>query len=208
MNRIPYPYIQNKTSWCWAVCAEVVGHFLCIDHPEYGFDLESWRRDHPFGIEVEDSQDVRKQYAGSIGQKVTVDAVQWAIVKNANDGNEGVAWDQGKENAIKYAATGDIHTKWISVETVGSYYGMLESGYNMLLDFWCAEKGQHCAIGNFYVANLNKAHSVVLRGDDKKIRLYDPWTGYNYHCTPEEIFSQGIDCEWGQMVVSWIQTAK
>ena len=205
MNRIPHPYIQNKTGWCWAVCAEIVACHYTLSHPAHGFDIEVWRREYPYGIKTSDLQGIRLQYAGLLEDEITVDAVQWAIVKSANDGNMGMAWDLGKENALRYAVTGDMRTGKISVFTIGSQNESNKARQNALMEYWCSGNRFRFAIGNFYIAGLDKAHSVALRGNENKVLLYDPWSGYNYQCKPEDIFVRGISSRLGQVMISWMQ---
>ncbi|MCL2766112.1 MAG: hypothetical protein FWD21_00325, partial [Peptococcaceae bacterium] len=157
-----------------------------------------------------DLHDVRHHVAGCFEQEITVDAVQWAIVQNANEGegSTGTSWDLGKENALRYTVAGDIKSEAITVDTIGSYYELLETGRSILPEYWCVEREYQYAIGNFYVPALDKAHSVVIRGNANSVLLYDPWSGNNYQYSPEEVFVKGIPSQCGPIIISWLQIIK
>lgn len=222
-NIPPKAYIQNRSHWCWAATAKMVGQHYKILKPIYHFTIEK-SSGLTFELRRQGFVSPQEMQAGVLtldgdglnfpcvreGQYY-VDAWQRAIVMNANttcrgkDGNlEGD--DESKCNALKYVISGNIHGLGLHVANLGhvnediclldQYRREIEEAFDS--DKWM--------IGN-YISDLTQSpHSVTLMAhEDGKIRLFDPWDGFSDVYTKDQIFRTGFLTSLGKGLVKWIQ---
>lgn len=212
-NKKPNAFVQNTKSWCWVVCAKLVGFdYLRTENKVKNYNdlLKKYETiediNLKYGVPI-NLNNLRKEYTGLLNGTDTVDAWQLAIVinvfKNKLVSNHS-ATDEDKENALKYVITGDIYGG-SNVKTVGEYYknqNLLEIGNFDLKNLLNSEKA---FIGN-YVLDDGMAHSVVIKGVRKnKAMIYDPWDGYKKIVTLEETFVYGFRTNKGYGKIQWIQ---
>ncbi len=214
LNKEPNEFIQNTSSWCWVVCAKIVGfeylrnNFVIYDYSKRLQQYEEIDEVYiKFGIPL-NINNFRKEYTGIFEGLDTVDAWQVSIVANVfNDKivKNHLATDEDKENALKYVITGSIYGD-IDVKTLGSYYSNenLLGKYNTLI-VEILNKNKYI-IGNYVIEDIGIAHSIVLEYlGEHKISLYDPWDGYETTILLEQVFITGFSTNRGYGHIQWIQ---
>lgn len=221
----PKFYIQNRSNWCWAAAAKIVGLHYKILKPRYQFTIEcssglttKFRRlgfvsvdEMKNGVPTADREGLRFPGAIEVDDQIYVDAWQRAIVMNANtvkpgNGGNHPGDDTSKISALKYAITGSAQAFDIQVISRGHV-----NNPSSLLDQYQDEietafAGDRWMIGN-YISSMNqKPHSVALIAEEnKRIRLFDPWDGFSDIYTLDQIFRTGFLTSLGQGLIKWIQ---
>lgn len=206
MNKGAMPYIQNHVNWCWATAAKIIGvQYCCRNHirPHLSALLGA-------SVIRGDQTGLRPQVCGESGGRLTVDAVQLAIVEHAKDldyNPEGnlPENDEGKARALRYIITGDPDSYSPEIVICGHYRAsqdMLSTSANQIRE--AMERG-NCFIGNYRRQN-GLFHSVVLCPNPEfQIELYDPWDGYKAQYTLTQMFRSGFLSNMGPGVIQWIQ---
>lgn len=198
-------YIQNHINWCWATVAKIVGLEYCLKH-----NLPI--RIHQDGLDIiqTDLRGLRLDVCGRFQGYVTVDAMQLSIVKHASnplnnsEGNlpEG---DAAKERALRYVISGNADTLFPIVVLAGHY-----QNENDLLSSSPKLIEEAIILGNSFIGNYQRVngtfHSVVLSPiSENRLKLYDPWDGFQGEFSKQQIFSSGFLNNQGPGVIRWIQ---
>ena len=189
-NRLPNPDAQNKTMWCWAACAKMVGV-----HNGGGSSL-------PAGAQIpnvlytfsEEEIDVHS-YEGNLfygenhNSQITVDAGQRAIVRAIcnTDANVG-----GGASHILQALT------IVPDETVVTSYLEITdmSAIDSLNDF--LESGVWVVAGTVLSNTNTGGHAIVIRGFNSVTNTYiywDPWTDIEGSFSLNDLLHGTIDLE-------------
>ena len=192
--RTPKARGQNKSSWCWATSAKIVG-----EH-----NGGSWISTTPIALDYTDGLHYFNgvPYFGvDSNGRYTADGPQRAIVKyiKGNDKNNGGS-DSDKETALSYAASASVTTG-----TFGNYGSPLsQSEINTIKND--LNNGRY-VIGNMYV-NGN-GHSVAIlnyRSSDNTFRIQYPWDLTDLYYYSDQLFSYAgfpIFDHYGR--IEWIQ---
>ena len=207
MDREPLHNVQNHINWCWATAAKIVG-------VEY-----SHRNRLPIhaGINIEhantirkDCQGLRPQICGLCKGMLTVDAMQLDIVEHAKDTYRNPSGnlpedDEGKARALRYIITGNPSSISPEIVTIGHYWdeqGLLDSSPSLIDE---AIRSGTPFIGN-YQRQDGTFHSVVLYPmSSSKLKLFDPWDGFQGQFSISQIFRSGFLTNQGKGVILWIQ---
>lgn len=219
----PKPYIQNRSNWCWAAAAKIVGmHYKSIK-PRYQFTIKksigltSELRQQGFvsqeemrdGVLTFNQEGLHEPYERD--GKYFIDAWQRAIVMNSNAVMRGkdenfVADDDTKIRALKYVISGNTQSFGLQVINLGFYndeVSLLDRYHNEIETAFATDRWM---IGNYLSELTQKPHSVVLMTDKSgKIRLFDPWDGFNDIYSLDQIFKTGFLTNLGQGIIRWIQ---
>ena len=127
------------------------------------------------------------------------------VVKAAQRDRSESATDEVKERAIKFVITGDPHSSRIAVNSHGKY----ASGAS-LYPFYKDELGErlrygYYIIGNYFARQNSFFHSVVIREEEKRLLLYDPWDGTSWSFSAEQLFVSGFITNLGGGTIEWVQ---
>jgi hypothetical protein len=205
LNKSPIPLIQNHNSWCWAVCARLLGEHYAERRLTTVLELTSLEYSYPFGMPIDDLNGFREEYLGCADGNLTADLWQWTIVHASGAGQTGTATDDVKERAVKFVITGNPESTLVDVNT----YGKLTSGvsvYPFFRDTLCSCKDDDlCFIGNCFLLESAAFHSVFVKGNMNVLHVYDPWNGDTLAVSAERLFERGISLPLGTGAVKWIQ---
>lgn len=198
-------YIQNHINWCWATVAKIVGLEYCLK-----YNLPIHFQQTEADIIRTDLCGLRLDICGRSGGYVTVDAMQLNIVEHAKDpwnnpnGNlpEG---DAAKERALRYVISGRTDALFPVVILAGHY-----KNRNDLLSSLPAYVEEAMILGNSFIGNYQRTdgayHSVVLSPiTENRLRLYDPWDGFQEEFSKQQLFRSGFLNNQGAGAIQWIQ---
>ena len=207
MDREPLHNVQNHINWCWATAAKIVGVEYCHRN----------RLPIHAGIKIEhantirkDCQGLRPQICGLCKGMLTVDAMQLDIVEHAKDTYRNPSGnlpedDEGKARALRYIITGNPSSISPEIVTIGHYWdeqGLLDSSPSLIDE---AIRSGTPFIGN-YQRQDGTFHSVVLYPmSSSKLKLFDPWDGFQGQFSISQIFRSGFLTNQGKGVILWIQ---
>lgn len=207
MDREPLHNVQNHINWCWATAAKIVGVEYCHRNRlpiHAGINIE-----HANTIR-KDCQGLRPQICGLCKGMLTVDAMQLDIVEHAKDTYRNPSGnlpedDEGKARALRYIITGNPSSISPEIVTIGHYWdeqGLLDSSPSLIDD---AIRSGTPFIGN-YQRQDGTFHSVVLYPmSSSKLKLFDPWDGFQGQFSISQIFRSGFLTNQGKGVILWIQ---
>ena len=207
MDREPLHNVQNHINWCWATAAKIVGVEYCHRNllPIHaGINIE-----HANTIR-KDCQGLRPQICGLCKGMLTVDAMQLDIVEHAKDTYRNPSGnlpedDEGKARALRYIITGNPSSISPEIVTIGHYWdeqGLLDSSPSLIDE---AIRSGTPFIGN-YQRQDGTFHSVVLYPmSSSKLKLFDPWDGFQGQFSISQIFRSGFLTNQGKGVILWIQ---
>lgn len=212
-NIKPNAFVQNTRSWCWVVCAKIVGFDYLYKQnkvKDYDYLIKEYEViedvNLKYGIPL-NLNNLREEYTGLLDGMHTVDAWQLAIVSNVFKGKavrNHLATDIEKENALRYVITGNINGD-INVKTVGEYYKNESLLKVENFDFQKVLGSTNSFIGN-YVLDDGTAHSVVVKSvNQDNVMIYDPWDGYKKLITLQEAFEEGFRTNKGYGKIQWVQ---
>lgn len=201
-NLFPSAYIQNHINWCWATAAKIVGfHYLLSTGASFDAGTSC-------GTPRLDSNGLRMGYIGQKDGVPTVDIWQARIVaaardKTVNPDGNAPEGDEGKARAIKYVISGDPNGAVPSVSTLGDYrtHGLWHDRKPQLDTILTSP---FCMIGN-YQRITGDFHSLVLKSEEGKVVIYDPWDGSTGRFTVGQAFGTGFLLNTGPGVIKWIQ---
>ena len=204
-DKKPVALIQNKLSWCWSVCAKIVGDQYKRVHPCFDFHLSDLEKQYPYGMPADELSGCRMEYLGMMNGAPTVDLWQWLIVKAAQCGQSELGTDENKMRAVKFVVTGDPLSSRITVNSYGQYASglSLHPFYEEVLSGFLRDG--YFAIGNYYASRMSFFHSVVIRRQDDSLSLYDPWDGSEYLFSAEQLFVSGFVTNLGKGLLEWVQ---
>lgn len=199
------PFIQSHINWCWATCAKIVGIQYChLNSRPLLFSQQI--RDIPRN----DLRGLRLSVCGTREGAITVDALQMLIVEHARSPEKNLSGnfpedDNAKERALRYVITGSIHSKSPDIIVAGDYYNQAS-----LLDVLPDELDAAIGLSNPFIANYRRVdetfHSVVLSPiSETRLRLYDPWDGYQEEFSKLQLFKSGFLTNQGPGIIQWIQ---
>ena len=207
MDREPLHNVQNHINWCWATAAKIVGVEYCHRN----------RLPIHAGINIEHANTIRKacqglrpQICGLCKGMLTVDAMQLDIVEHAKDTYRNPSGnlpedDEGKARALRYIITGNPSSISPEIVTIGHYWdeqGLLDSSPSLIDE---AIRSGTPFIGN-YQRQDGTFHSVVLYPmSSSKLKLFDPWDGFQGQFSISQIFRSGFLTNQGKGVILWIQ---
>jgi hypothetical protein len=204
-NNQPIPLIQNHISWCWAVCARLLGERYAKRRSTSVLNLTSLENAYPFGIPVDDTHGFRSEYLGRADGAPTADLWQWAIVHASGAGKMGTATDGIKERAVRFVITGEPENERVKVNTYGKF-GSGVSVHPFFNDILCKNNGQDIGfIGNCFLPASVVFHSIFADGNRRALQIYDPWDGASFSVDTEQLFASGVKLSLGQAVAEWIQ---
>lgn len=207
MDREPLHNVQNHINWCWATAAKIVGVEYCHRNRlpiHAGINIE-----HANTIR-KDCQGLRPQICGLCKGMLTVDAMQLDIVEHAKDTYRNPSGnlpedDEGKARALRYIITGKPSSISPEIVTIGHYWdeqGLLDSSPSLIDE---AIRSGTPFIGN-YQRQDGTFHSVVLYPmSSSKLKLFDPWDGFQGQFSISQIFRSGFLTNQGKGVILWIQ---
>ncbi|MEH2938403.1 hypothetical protein [Lawsonibacter sp. JLR.KK007] len=207
MDREPLHNVQNHINWCWATAAKIVGVEYCHRNRlpiHAGINIE-----HANTIR-KDCQGLRPQICGLCKGMLTVDAMQLDIVEHAKDTYRNPSGnlpedDEGKARALRYIITGNPSSISPEIVTIGHYWdeqGLLDSSPSLIDE---AIRSGTPFIGN-YQRQDGTFHSVVLYPmSSSKLKLFDPWDGFQGQFSISQIFRSGFLTNQGKGVILWIQ---
>jgi len=207
MDREPLHNVQNHINWCWATAAKIVGVEYCHRNRlpiHAGINIE-----HANTIR-KDCQGLRPQICGLCKGMLTVDAMQLDIVEHAKDTYRNPSGnlpedDEGKARALRYIITGNPSSISTEIVTIGHYWdeqGLLDSSPSLIDE---AIRSGTPFIGN-YQRQDGTFHSVVLYPmSSSKLKLFDPWDGFQGPLSISQIFRSGFLTNQGKGVILWIQ---
>ena len=207
MDREPLHNVQNHINWCWATAAKIVGVEYCHRNRlpiHAGINIE-----HANTIR-KDCQGLRPQICGLCKGMLTVDAMQLDIVEHAKDTYRNPSGnlpedDEGKARALRYIITGNPSSISPEIVTIGHYWdeqGLLDSSPSLIDE---AIRSGTPFIGN-YQRQDGTFHSVVLYPmSSSKLKLFDPWDGFQEQFSISQIFRSGFLTNQGKGVILWIQ---
>ncbi len=207
MDREPLHNVQNHINWCWAPAAKIVGVEYCHRNRlpiHAGINIE-----HANTIR-KDCQGLRPQICGLCKGMLTVDAMQLDIVEHAKDTYRNPSGnlpedDEGKARALRYIITGNPSSISPEIVTIGHYWdeqGLLDSSPSLIDE---AIRSGTPFIGN-YQRQDGTFHSVVLYPmSSSKLKLFDPWDGFQGQFSISQIFRSGFLTNQGKGVILWIQ---
>ena len=207
MDREPLHNVQNHINWCWATAAKTVGVEYCHRNRlpiHAGINIE-----HANTIR-KDCQGLRPQICGLCKGMLTVDAMQLDIVEHAKDTYRNPSGnlpedDEGKARALRYIITGNPSSISPEIVTIGHYWdeqGLLDSSPSLIDE---AIRSGTPFIGN-YQRQDGTFHSVVLYPmSSSKLKLFDPWDGFQGQFSISQIFRSGFLTNQGKGVILWIQ---
>ena len=207
MDREPLHNVQNHINWCWATAAKIVGVEYCHRNRlpiHAGINIE-----HANTIR-KDCQGLRPQICGLCKGMLTVDAMQLDIVEHAKDTYRNPSGnlpedDEGKARALRYIITGNPSSISPEIVTIGHYWdeqGLLDSSPSLIDE---AIRSGTPFIGN-YQRQDGTFHSVVLYPmSSSKLKLFDPWDGFQGQFSISQIFRSGFLTNQGKVVILWIQ---
>ena len=207
MDREPLHNVQNHINWCWATAAKIVGVEYCHRNRlpiHAGINIE-----HANTIR-KDCQGLRPQICGLCKGMLTVDAMQLDIVEHAKDTYRNPSGnlpedDEGKARALRYIITGNPSSISSEIVTIGHYWdeqGLLDSSPSLIDE---AIRSGTPFIGN-YQRQDGTFHSVVLYPmSSSKLKLFDPWDGFQGQFSISQIFRSGFLTNQGKGVILWIQ---
>ena len=207
MDREPLHNVQNHINWCWATAAKIVGVEYCHRNRlpiHAGINIE-----HANTIR-KDCQGLRPQICGLGKGMLTVDAMQLDIVEHAKDTYRNPSGnlpedDEGKARALRYIITGNPSSISPEIVTIGHYWdeqGLLDSSPSLIDE---AIRSGTPFIGN-YQRQDGTFHSVVLYPmSSSKLKLFDPWDGFQGQFSISQIFRSGFLTNQGKGVILWIQ---
>nr|WP_289424214.1 hypothetical protein [Faecalibaculum rodentium] len=141
---------------------------------------------------------------------LTVDAMQLDIVEHAKDTYRNPSGnlpedDEGKARALRYIITGNPSSISPEIVTIGHYWdeqGLLDSSPSLIDE---AIRSGTPFIGN-YQRQDGTFHSVVLYPmSSSKLKLFDPWDGFQGQFSISQIFRSGFLTNQGKGVILWIQ---
>ena len=207
MDRETLHNVQNHINWCWATAAKIVGVEYCHRNRlpiHAGINIE-----HANTIR-KDCQGLRPQICGLCKGMLTVDAMQLDIVEHAKDTYRNPSGnlpedDEGKARALRYIITGNPSSISPEIVTIGHYWdeqGLLDSSPSLIDE---AIRSGTPFIGN-YQRQDGTFHSVVLYPmSSSKLKLFDPWDGFQGQFSISQIFRSGFLTNQGKGVILWIQ---
>ena len=207
MDREPLHNVQNHINRCWATAAKIVGVEYCHRNRlpiHAGINIE-----HANTIR-KDCQGLRPQICGLCKGMLTVDAMQLDIVEHAKDTYRNPSGnlpedDEGKARALRYIITGNPSSISPEIVTIGHYWdeqGLLDSSPSLIDE---AIRSGTPFIGN-YQRQDGTFHSVVLYPmSSSKLKLFDPWDGFQGQFSISQIFRSGFLTNQGKGVILWIQ---
>lgn len=175
-SKQPDPDAQNKTNWCWAAAAKMVG-----EH-NGGVNSNILR----YAKELEDEVGIHRDYYGLTAiARLSVDGVQRAIVVDAhrNDKNDGGSVDDVKQ-ALQFASANNMNIEWF---WDGRITGLTSDNITIL--------NGDLIIGRYVVAyvqapNTTIAHYIVLKKYDgvDTYTIFDPWNKKEFRATSAQLF--------------------
>lgn len=194
--RAPSPYIQNRTNWCWATCAKMVGE-------QYNVRYRRTQALPKGAAKTEYMIGLREEYAGIAADgSRTVDAGQQAIViavfgKEVNN----AGYRQDTYNAMAYVTANDALAQGLGDYRDG---GVLRKAWNDVQAV--LDEGMY-VIGNVYNASYSVGHSLVIKGYNYRSGLYtvyDVWDGTTVLVTKDQLLQDGFNSSYGKAAVTWV----
>jgi hypothetical protein len=192
--RAPKPYIQNRTNWCWATCAKMVGVRYNSLYKALSF--------LPSGaVVVAPSFSLKDDGIGyTIDGKPTIDAGQQAIVKyifGSDVNNPGTKTQTF--NAMRYVTNFQSEPK-----SEGLYYDG-----SVLRKSWkypdAALNAGLYVIGNLWETGIG--HSVVIQSYNRtadRFTIYDVWNGETIYTTKQKLLTDGFKSSVGTDSITWV----
>ena len=182
--RMPNPDAQNKTWWCWAASAKMVG-----EHNGVAGSLPNGAATLSISTNVH-SFEGKLFYGENVDGSLTVDAGQRAIVisRHGDDGNHSGTYDDMVEGMILATCAYTNAGTWGSSGSTLSTSEIEKMNIELANGRW--------VIGNiFYLTNLNMGHAIVIRNYDSTSEEYtywDPWTDTEGIFTRTQILTNTI----------------
>ena len=190
----PKAYGQNKTLWCWATAAKIVGEHNGVE----------WINTNPV---VLSNTDGLHSYSGvafygcSETAAFTADGVQRAIVvyvKGSDANHPGT--DSDKEAALSYAAR-----ICNSIDTFGTHSSSLSSSQIQSIK-------NDLSNGKYVIGNMeyysDRGHSVAIKSYNSstdKYRIQDPWDLTDMYYSSNVFSSNTFPFNGYNCKITWIQ---
>ncbi len=194
--RSPEPYIQNRTNWCWATCAKMVGE-------RYNNRYRRLQTLPRGAVKAVNPAGLRTVYAGiDADGDYTVDAGQQGIVISVlgSDVNNA-GYRQDTFDAMSYATASDALPQGLGNYLDGSVLRTAWNDAQAVLD-----EGMY-VIGNVYSPGASVGHSLVITGYNFRSGLYtvyDVWDGTTVSVTKRQLLTDGFHSSYGTAAVTWV----
>lgn len=179
VTRPPTPDAQNKTKWCWAACAKMVG-----EHNGGSGKLNSGATQltNTEGLHSYDGTDF---YGLTPFLNPTCDTGQIEIVVNVHrdDSNQSGTADE-IERALQFASQNNME-----IETYGFGTGGISPYHKGVLNDELSN-GRWVVANTFPLNDNINGHSIVIKSYDSELGVYtywDPWTNLNEEFTVDEL---------------------
>lgn len=193
--RAPKPYIQNRTNWCWATCAKMVGIRYNSLYKNLSF--------LPSGaVVVNPSYSLKDDGIGyTIDGKPTIDAGQQAIVKYifGSDVNMPGTGTQAA-NAMRYVTNNQAEPR-----SAGQYD---DDGSKLRAEWKGPDEALNAGlylIGNLWEIGIG--HSVVIQSYNRaadRFTIYDVWNGETIYTTKQKLLTDGFKSSVGTDSITWV----
>ncbi len=195
--RAPQTSIQNRTMWCWATTAKLLGvrynsrYSIATPMPEGAVPV------------ITSSAGLRTQYAGlTANGDYTIDAGQQAVVKTVMGSDVNQPGSRAQTfAAMQYVTGGHALPQNRGAYNDGSVLRAVWDDVQAVLD------SRLSVIANIYSPGSGVGHSLVLSGFDRKTglyTLYDVWDGSTILVTKKQLLTDGFDTSYGTVPVTWV----
>ncbi len=196
ITRNPEPYIQNRTNWCWATCAKMVGERYNTRYRR----LQTLPRG---AVRAVNMVGLRPAYAGIDADGAhTIDAGQQSIViATLGSDVNNAGYRQDTFDAMSYATASEALPQGLGNYLDGSVLRAAWNDVQAVLD-----EGMY-VIGNVYNTGASVGHSLVITGYNFRSGLYtvyDVWDGTTVSVTKGQLLSDGFHSSYGTAAVTWV----
>ncbi len=194
--RAPEPYIQNRTNWCWATCAKMVGE-------RYNTRYRRLQTLPKGAVKAVNMAGLRAAYVGiDADGAFTIDAGQQGIVIAVLGGDlNNAGYRQDTFGAMSYATAFDALPQGLGNYLDGSVLRAAWNDVQAVLD-----EGMY-VIGNVYNTGASVGHSLVITGYNFRSGLYtvyDVWDGTTVSVTKGQLLTDGFHSSYGTAAVTWV----
>lgn len=198
LSRTPDPDAQNKTEWCWAASAKMVGVNNGGLNSKISTDAQS----------LTNTDGIKNPFYGygnvNGTTKYFADGVQYAILRyiKDTDGNQSGS-DADKENALQFASA-----NLMDIGSSGYYKDVLSDSLIAMIQTELL-KGNYI-IGNVCNNNYKNVHSVVIKSylsSSDEYVVFNPWDETEQTVSEYDLFHnygyKYSEYQFGR--VSWFQ---